>query len=115
MLTSRYTPLHNEREEHIQAALVTALKLQTDNLEETTFNLSIYVSTKPEEVPIVIHSGASISLSPNKNDFIGSIFPSSITLLNGLSNTIQVLEEGLISRTIRDSLGTARFIQTKAY
>ena len=52
-----------------------------------TQHMTIYLSNKGDDLlPIVIYSGASISLTTNYNDFVGPIRPATIT---GITRTLQ--------------------------
>jgi hypothetical protein len=66
-------------------------------------------------LPIVIDTGASCSLTPNADDFIGSIKPSSVKSLTGLADDTEVVGEGLVEWTIRDVFGVTRTMRTQAY
>ena len=81
---------------------------------ELSSNAQIFRASN-SELPIVIDTGASVTLSPVASDFIGPIRPSKQTHLNGLSAKTVVAGVGTVSWTIRDALGTIRRIQTEAY
>ena len=50
--------------------------------------MSIYLNKDVADlIPVVIDTGASKSLSPNINDFVGEIHPANIKQLMGLINT----------------------------
>ena len=87
-------------------------------VELTDFELSptaqIYTATT-DELPIVIDTGASVTLTPNPNDFIGPIRPSNKTKVNGLSSSTTVAGIGTVQWLIRDALGIVRQIKTEAY
>ena len=76
---------------------------------------SVYLNQSSEDYPIVIDSGASRSLTPNRNDFVGKIRAANVTELNGLSSTTRVEGVGMVQWTVRDVFGTVRTIKTTAY
>jgi hypothetical protein len=57
------------------------------------------------ELPIVIDTGASMSLTPNRNDFIGDLKAPNVSELHGLSSTTQVVGVGTVKWTVRDLFG----------
>jgi hypothetical protein len=76
---------------------------------------SIYHSNKPDELPIVIDTGASCSLTPIYSDFISTIDPSDIPTLNNISGKTPVVGQGRIEWNIQDARGIVKPIQTTAY
>jgi hypothetical protein len=54
---------------------------------------TLYFSQKGE-LPIVIDSGTSFPVTPNINNLVGPIRPSSTSDFNGLNATITVISEG---------------------
>ena len=86
------------------------------NFADLSKQMSIYLNGNGDDLlPIVIDSGASCSLTPNKHDFIGDIRPATINELCGLSNTTKVLGIGTVEWTIRDVFGAIRTLKTEAY
>ena len=86
------------------------------NFANLSKRMSIYLNNNGDDLlPIVIDSGASCSLTPNKHDFIGDIRPATISELRGLSNTTKVLGVGTVEWTIRDVFGAVRALKTEAY
>ena len=78
--------------------------------------MTVYLSDQGDDLlPIVIDSGASISLTANYNDFVGPIRPATITELQGLSHTTKVHGVGQVKWTVRDVFGATRTIKTQAY
>ena len=76
---------------------------------------SVYFSND-DDLPVVFDTGASISVSPCKQDFIlweetGDLH----TQLHGISGSTNVLGVGLVHWTVRDDKGRCRSIQTRAY
>jgi hypothetical protein len=78
-------------------------------------NPAIYHSNKPDELPIVIDTGASCSITPMHSDFIGTIDPSDVPTLNNISGTTSVVGQGTIEWNIQDAKGIVKPIQTTAY
>ena len=66
------------------------------------------------EVPVVIDTGASCSLTPNIQDFIGPLRPCG-SRITGLDSTTTVAGIGTIQWTIQDATGTVKFIRCEAY
>ena len=76
---------------------------------------SVYFSPKPDDFPIIIDTGASMSLTPCMDDFLGKLDPSPVTELHGLNTTTNVYGIGTVSWSVRDVFGVIRVIKTKAY
>jgi hypothetical protein len=66
-------------------------------------------------IPVIVDTGASISVSPNVSDFVGRIKPPTTQKLLGLGDGCDVDGEGIIEWQIRDILGTIRTIRTYGY
>jgi hypothetical protein len=66
-------------------------------------------------VPVVLDTGASFSITPFLNDFVGQIQPSNINSLNGLSSKTSVSGVGTVEWPIRDVFGVVRTLRTSAY
>ena len=67
---------------------------------------TIYVSTTPKELPIVIDTGASCSVTPNLNDYITTPTKPDVSHMEGLNgNTTEVLGSGPIRWDIKDAHG----------
>ena len=66
--------------------------------------------------PVIIDTGASISCSPSKDDFVGEIKDvSKDTILNSLTDTIEIAGIGTVEWVIRDPSGNLALIRTTAY
>jgi hypothetical protein len=76
---------------------------------------SVYFSPKPDDYPIIIDTGASMSLTPCMDDFLGKLDPSPVTELHGLNTTTKVYGIGTVSWSVRDVFGVVRVLKTKAY
>jgi hypothetical protein len=77
--------------------------------------LTIYHSCDEHDLPIVIDSGASVTITPILKDFVASIRPSNLTSLQDISARTNVEGEGTLCWTIRGALGQVRQLRTKAY
>ena len=100
------TDLTDQQQGDLPSSVTTAL----------TQCMTVYLSDKGDDlVPIVIDSGASISLTANYNNFVGPICPVTITELRGLSHTTKVHGVGKVEWTVRDMFGAMRTIKTQAY
>ena len=75
----------------------------------------VYLSSNINELPIVIDTGASFSITPTIADFDTKIVRSTCTSLNQLSGKTPVIGEGPITWNIEDVEGTRRQIKTQAY
>jgi hypothetical protein len=103
-------------------ALVAAADLRaTFNAAKSKYQTSLescpYVleAVDDSKIPIVVDTGASISITPNVTDFIGQIRKASCESLQGLGDSSKVSGEGIIEWQIRDVLGTVRTVRTHAY
>ena len=75
---------------------------------------SVYISGKEPELPVVIDSGASFSLTPTINDFITPIRPSK-TKLSGLEGETVVAGVGTVEWIIQDVNGLIQKIRCEAF
>src|SRR5210317_466355 len=76
--------------------------------------MRVYMSSD-DSLPIVIDTGASLSLSPNLADFVEKPRPCALSNLHGLSGTAEVLGIGTVEWTVRDLLGEIKTIRCQAY
>lgn len=95
----------------IRKANVVTVEWTDNGLSSTA---QIYTATT-DELPIVINTGACVTLSPNPNDFTGPIRSSTKTRVNGLFSSTTVAGVGTVQWLIRDALGILRQIKTEAY
>lgn len=66
--------------------------------------------------PIIWDSGASISISPDPNDFDGTLTsPGTITRLKGIARGLQIKGQGQVTWAIHDTEGNLRMIQVPAF
>lgn len=65
-------------------------------------------------IPVVLDTGASIAVSPCRNDFVSPIEKLDLEL-NGLDHSIKVVGTGWVEWHIRDYFGRVGLIRTKAY
>jgi hypothetical protein len=95
------------------------LQLNLSNYDERVLmplqNPAVYHSNKPDELPIVIDTGASCSITPVHSDFTSTIQPSNVPVLNNISGTTAVVGQGTIEWNIQDANGIVKLIQTSAY
>jgi len=77
----------------------------------------VYLSHKPAEniAPVVIDTGASLSLSPYASNFVDRLQPPPISSLNGLQHKTLVVGYGTVKFTIVDMNGTVITIRAKAF
>jgi hypothetical protein len=90
-------------------------KLSSKNVVALTRNRSVYFSNKPGDLPIVIDTGASLSLTPIWDDFIGNLEETPLSKLIGLSSKTEVIGVGTVEFTIQVLFGVVRTIHTRAY
>jgi hypothetical protein len=73
-----------------------------------------YLSAAVGDVPLVINTGASISISPLRSNFVNGVVVSKTNALQGLSDGAHVQGEGMVSWTLQDNEGAIKRIKTKA-
>jgi hypothetical protein len=84
------------------------------NIDETT--TEIYVSSCDDELPIVIDTGASNSITPIASDFVdGIINKADLQSLKQVNGTTPVCGQGEVNWDIEDVEGTRQRINTDAY
>jgi hypothetical protein len=84
------------------------------NKNETT--TAIYVSSCDDELPIVIDTGASNSITPIASDFVDGILnKADLQSLKQVNGTTPVCGQGEVNWDIEDVEGTRRRINTDAY
>jgi hypothetical protein len=77
------SPLGQDKDENLDVATLTP-------------NRSVYFKNRPGQLPIIIDTGCSKSLTPDMNDFAGPIKKAQVNELNGLSHTIKVAGIGWV-------------------
>ncbi len=95
-----------------QALIMSAKLVQDDYTSGALAKPTVYISRKRGELPIVIDSGASYSVTPTLADFVGPIEPCSNKELNQLNATIKVIGHGTVKWKIQDLFGTVRSVKT---
>jgi hypothetical protein len=65
-------------------------------------------------MPIVFDTGASVSITPLREDFIGNLKPSTCESLNSLHGTVKVVGEGMVEWTVFDVNNVVKTIRTRA-
>ena len=90
-------------------------KLSAKQVAKLTRGRSVYFSNKNDDLPIVIDTGGSKSVTPEATDFISEIRPADVDDLQGLSASTSVLGVGTVRWTVRDVFGCVRTIETEAY
>ena len=79
-------------------------------------NPSIFASSRIGELPIVIDTGASCSITPLRSDFIEELSTPDISSVGSLTSTdTAVVGQGRIQWDVKDFHGTHRSISAKAY
>ena len=90
-------------------------KLPAHELAELTRNRSVYFSNKPDDLPIVIDTGGTRSVTPVPTDFVGELQIADTEDLQGLSASTPVKGVGTVEWTVKDVFGTVRTFRTTAY
>lgn len=120
LVTPKYRRLHMKSPHYARILLQGhSLKAQLfkyeDQISIQLTNPLVYSSTNDNELPIVINTGASYSITPVVEDFTGKIQASNVTDLNQLSGKAQVVGKGPIAWNIEDMHGVRRRLSTVAY
>ena len=97
------------------AALNLSAKHRNSNTPTPSRDMTVYLCKDDHEPPIVIDTGASVSLTPCPEDFVGSIRPPSIKTLQGLKGSVDIVGDGIVEWRVRDALGQTRTIRTMAF
>jgi hypothetical protein len=106
--SSQFSPL-------INSAVVPDTHTSLLDLSNFTHKRLVYFLNHSDDLPIVINSGATLSLSPNQSDFITKLEPAPMTELNSLGSTMAIEGFGTVEWTIHDLFGTTWTICTQAY
>jgi len=95
------------------------LKLQVFHYDTTFDNGNaipeIYISINSKELPIVIDTGASSSITPIATDFTTEISKADLQELKQVNGTTAVCGQGTVVWPIEDVVGVRRSITTDAY
>jgi hypothetical protein len=95
-----------------QGALIAAAHLTG---QDVSFTASVYQARNNPEFPIVIDSGASVSVTPHIRDFRGPLQKCPTKSLNGLSSKTEVLGMGKVTWEVQGFYGVKRTIITMAH
>jgi len=77
---------------------------------------SVFLSLhEKRNLPIVLDTGASMSITPYRQDFCSRIDKGELKELTGLSHKTRVAGVGMIKWTVRDVFGQVRSFKTKGY
>ena len=109
----RRVPLNTEDMEVASVCLKTCLESETTfglvQAIETAFNTFDQLS----EAPLIVDSGASCCITPNRDDFIS--YNESSVKIKDLSGVNKVAGEGLVKWRVLDRFGSEYSIEVKAY
>jgi hypothetical protein len=75
---------------------------------------SFYLGLNAADAPIVIDSGASLSISPHRGDFVGDIKQLNSTI-KGIYTVTKIAGVGTVRWTFKDVFGSIKIIETRAY
>jgi hypothetical protein len=95
-----------------QRALIAADHLTGQYVSSTA---SVYQARNNPELPIVIDSGASVSVKSRIRDFRGPLQKCPTKSLDGLSSKTELLGMGKVTWEVQDFYGIKRIITTMAY
>ncbi|KAI2496905.1 hypothetical protein MHU86_17598 [Fragilaria crotonensis] len=71
---------------------------------------------KASTFPVIWDSGASISITPDRKDFVGPInTPGPITQLQGIAKGLRIEGQGHVLWAMQDTLGNLRMLKVPAY
>jgi hypothetical protein len=90
-------------------------KFPDDPVRQAVRKTSVYFTPQREQCPIVLDTGASISLTPYREDFMGDIEKCKMKKLNGLTDSTAIMGQGKVAWTIVDVFGVIRTIRATAY
>ena len=68
-----------------------------------------------DQIPIVIDTGCSVSLTPFKSDFISEIFETDAKEMHGLSSSTKIEGYGLVQWDVIDVFGKVETVRTYSY
>ena len=76
---------------------------------------AVFISSIQSELPIIIDTGASVSITPIPTDFVSQLTAPDLQELKQVNGSTQVVGQGTVRWTIEDVNGSVRAITTKAY
>ena len=76
---------------------------------------ALSTTLSPTDYPIVIDTGASISVSPNLSDFVDGVSEAHVQDLKGLNHTTKVCGMGMVEWTVYDVRDSIRTIRTMVF
>lgn len=132
VITSRSKPnlnLTSKQLHHLRANANRVLVLGTKVSEETkrlarkiaslspsTFKAEVENHNKCHSFPIIWDSGASVCVTPDKNDFLSYKTTTDISKVKGLGGKVStVIGQGEVLWSVHDTGGTLRHLKLKAY
>ena len=99
-----------------EAIILEDLELETPRIGDS--NAGVYNMERTQshwDIPIVIDTGCSLSLTPFAEDFVSKIRPCSVKELRGIGNKVAVKGKGWVEWRVRDVWGHIVVIKTEAY
>lgn len=92
------------------------IQVQSAAIPQTADGLlsSAYLSSTSDQVPTIVDSGASVTVTPFLSDFVGTLQPPPFEELSGLQYNTPVVGIGLIELEVFDLHGTVAKIRTLA-
>lgn len=93
-------------------AFIAAHSIQS---QSSQLNSSQFYSVSPDGCPVVIDSGASTSVTPFREDFVGDMIPLNDQKVAGITETAVIEGIGSVEWTVFDDFGNKGTIKTLAY
>ena len=100
---------------HLQTTELNAGDVDFKNIMMQALRYVLTMGNDERHMPIVIDSGASISITGRGSDFIGPIHPIPSTTIQGLNHTLDVKGKGMVRWEVVDQNGELCVIETMAY
>jgi hypothetical protein len=105
-----HIPLTDDHQDDISPDRVVPSRMFKDGMR-----FQIVYHADDNSLPVVFDTGATISVSPRKEDFISWESSCAPLTLQGITATSQVLCVGIVRWTIQDDQGKRHLLETKAY
>ncbi len=81
----------------------------------TTGGPKVFLSSHRGDVPIVIDTGCSMSITPFIEDFVTDIEPLEELEMHGLTDSVTIVGVGTVEWPVRDVFGRVSVLKTRAY
>ena len=99
-----------------QSYITTAIDLLSRTLKSNNIATETIVYHSSNcQIPMVIDTGTSVSLTPCKSEFVTDIVSSNLKLFSGLQGETAVHGHGIVGWNVRYMFRTVRTIKTEAH